>query len=343
MNGLHGRKMFKFAPFTGANMRTYTKYALQSALFLSGLFTLCGILLFGVVFYYSLWGGEPPYGNSVTALIGVILTFNIWGFTFIVIMRKAAEGRLSMAIRSRRSYVIFYSVSGIVLLAMTFLLSVLVKFVSGDDAPFRFNQAGFALLMLLWMVEMLVLSLFLIEISARKTVELYRNKRHLEQNAMKIRYQALQNQLNPHFLFNNLSELVAEIESDPSNAVQFVQNLSDIYRYVLHQSSREIVTLKEELEFFSSYLFLYKTRYGDKINIRNDIPQSAYQAGLPPMTLQLLIENALKHNTMTVDSPLCITMALTPDGSHLKFSNNIQATSFHEKTSGTGLVNLSAR
>ena len=324
-------------------MKTRLKYKVQSFLWFSGIFTLCGILLYGVAFFYTLWGGVPPYGDSLIALAGCIIIFNTWGFAFIAIIRRVAGSSQRMALRSRSRFLFFYFCAGTAILALTYVLVIAVKAVSGDADPLHLSMSGFALLATLWIIEMLLLSMFLIELSARRTVDLYHKKRRLEQDAMKMQYQALQNQLNPHFLFNNLSVLVAEIESDPENAVRFVQNLSDIYRYVLQQSSKETATLKEELDFFGSYLFLYKTRYGDKLIIRENIPVSAHNAELPPLTLQLLMENALKHNSMTVNSPLCITMDVSADGSMLRFSNNIQHTLSPYESSGKGLVNLSAR
>lgn len=137
--------------------------------------------------------------------------------------------------------------------------------------------------------------------------------------------------------------LTAEIEYDPQHAVLFVQNLSDIYRYVLQQQDKMRTSLHEELNFFDAYLFLYQTRYGNKLRIVNNIPERARVACVPPLTLQMLVENAFKHNFMTEESPMTICLDTQDDDQRLRVTNTLQESKNSGTISGRGLENLSLR
>lgn len=154
------------------------------------------------------------------------------------------------------------------------------------------------------------------------------------------RYTALQNQLNPHFLFNSLNTLIAEIEYNPANAVHFTKHLSCVYRYVLQSQDKTLVSLGEELEFIRSYLFLHEVRLGNCLTCRNEVSATNTEKMLPPLTLQLLVENVIKHNSITPGKPMLLTIR-TEDG-YLSVSNPV-----HPKksitSSGIGLANLAKR
>ena len=151
---------------------------------------------------------------------------------------------------------------------------------------------------------------------------------------------ALQLQINPHFLFNSLNTLIAEIEYNPGNAVHFTKHLSSVYRYVLQCQDKTLVTLTEELEFLQSYLFLHKVRLGDCISCNCCIASGYTSCMLPPLTLQLLAENVINHNSITLSKPMKIDLRL--EEGYLVVSNPIQPKKSHESP-GVGLKNLSNR
>jgi two-component system, LytTR family, sensor kinase len=140
--------------------------------------------------------------------------------------------------------------------------------------------------------------------TAREEAEQLRRASLVAQN------EALRQQLDPHFLFNNLNTLSALIEEEPQSATRFVDEFADVYRYVLHNRSRDVVMLKEELALCNSYLYLAEIRFGENIRVEQDIPEIYQQYMLPPLTLQLLLENAIKHNVITRDIPLCISLCI---------------------------------
>ena len=164
----------------------------------------------------------------------------------------------------------------------------------------------------------------------------------LETENMHAQLMVLKQQLSPHFLFNSLSILTSLIETDPSRSVLFVNRLSKSYRYILEQNGSETVKLGAELEFLDTYIFLLKSRFEEKLNIVISIPENyAYQYLIAPLTLQLLIENAVKHNQMSEQNPLTVTIVADPP--FLIVSNPLRLRSQTVYSPGIGLTNIIKR
>ena len=164
------------------------------------------------------------------------------------------------------------------------------------------------------------------------TITLYywRSREKAERERDKFRLQVLENQLSPHFVFNNFSILADLIEVDPKRASAYLMNLSKVYRYTLQHLDHSTVSLQEELDFLQRYLALLQQRFGDGIvvEIRPDVTQR--QGALPPAALQMLIENAIKHNEHTTARPLHIYV--TSDEGHISVSNRKQPITTAEST-----------
>ncbi|NNM19474.1 MAG: Pr2TM family membrane protein [Croceitalea sp.] len=155
------------------------------------------------------------------------------------------------------------------------------------------------------------------------------------------RFDALKNQLDPHFLFNSLNVLTSLIEEDPDQAQKFTTSLSKVYRYVLEQKNKDLVTLDEELNFARTYVRLLKMRFEDSIVFEIPDQASHPDAKIVPLSLQLLLENAVKHNVVTATKPLHIKVF--EQGQNLVVSNNLQAKQVVKKSSGVGLQNIRQR
>ncbi len=155
------------------------------------------------------------------------------------------------------------------------------------------------------------------------------------------RFNALKNQLDPHFLFNSLNVLTSLIEEDPHQAQKFTTSLSKVYRYVLEQKNKDLVTVNEELNFARTYVRLLKMRFEDSIVF--EIPEEATQpdAKIVPLSLQLLLENAVKHNVVTSSRPLHIKVF--EKNGNLVVENNLQEKQVVKKSSGVGLQNIRER
>jgi len=159
--------------------------------------------------------------------------------------------------------------------------------------------------------------------------------------AASAKFDALKNQLDPHFLFNSLNVLTSLIEENPESAQKFTTSLSKVYRYVLEQKSKDLVTVDEELQFAKTYMSLLKMRFEDSIIF--EIPEKASnpESRVVPLSLQLLLENAVKHNMVTSSKPLHIK--IYEDAGYLVVMNNLQKKQIVKKSSGVGLENIKQR
>lgn len=163
----------------------------------------------------------------------------------------------------------------------------------------------------------------------------------LQQHFAQIRLLALKNQVNPHFLFNSLSVLSSLVHVDAAASEKFIVQLAKAYRYILEQKETDLVSLKEELDFLDAYFYLLKIRFENKIILEKNIqlcPESWY---LPPLTLQLLVENAVKHNKMSATEPLKIELNSFEDS--LQVINNINSREDDVISTGIGLENIKKR
>ena len=162
----------------------------------------------------------------------------------------------------------------------------------------------------------------------------------LKKEGAVARYEALKNQVNPHFLFNSLNALTNLVYEDQDKAVKFIKQLSEVYRYVLDTREKETVTLQEELRFIKSYLYLQEIRFGNNLNVKLDLDGAS--GNVAPLALQLLLENAIKHNIVSQEDPLSVEMTVH-DG-FIWVENKLQKKrSPGEDSPGMGLYNIRSR
>ncbi len=176
------------------------------------------------------------------------------------------------------------------------------------------------------------------------SLELERNKSELleiQKEQLKSQLEALKHQLDPHFLFNNFSTLSAIIDEDKDTAVAFVQELSKVYRYVLQTRDHTLVDLSEEIGFLESYRFLMSKRFGDNLVLSIDVPEACMTLRIMPFALQLLVENAVKHNVVSQKKPLIIDVAA--DARRVYVTNRLQKKNQVIRSTGIGLSNIMTR
>lgn len=264
-----------------------------------------------------------------------IVSFNILGFLIIRLSRWI--GRYVM---QQWKMILLYSCVAVVLLFFNYGLLLFAKILVGVDDPFSFPNGGGRVLIILWLLQLIIVGMLVINQTVMQNMSIQKESARLQDENNKAKYAALQGQLNPHFLFNNLNTLIAEIEYDPSNAVCFTRNLSDAYRYVLQCQDKTLVTIKEELVFMNSYIFLHKVRIGNYIDVQCELPDNYSDAKIPPLTLQLLIENVIKHNVISENYPMIIKISISDD--KLIVSNTLNPRK-QADTTEAGLKNLSNR
>jgi PAS domain S-box-containing protein len=164
----------------------------------------------------------------------------------------------------------------------------------------------------------------------------------LQKENLQSQFEVLRQQVNPHFLFNSLNVLTSLIKLEPDLAEKFTEHLSKVYRYVLENKEKDLVKLRTELEFLEAYIFLLNIRFMDKIEIKVSISESENELLILPLALQLLIENAIKHNAMSKKNPLYIEIFIE-DGNILNVVNNLQERESHMASTGLGLKNIEHR
>lgn len=154
-------------------------------------------------------------------------------------------------------------------------------------------------------------------------------------------FESLKNQLDPHFLFNSLNVLSSLIDENPNQAQRFTASMSKIYRYVLEQKDKELVTVEEEIDFAKVYCELLKTRFEDSVNFEFKVEDSDLKSFVVPLSLQLLLENCIKHNFATSSKPLSIT--IYSENGYLFIENNMQQREQVKDSAGIGLSNIVQR
>tara|TARA_R110002096_G_scaffold101579_3_gene224720 strand:- start:3656 stop:4996 length:1341 start_codon:yes stop_codon:yes gene_type:complete len=232
--------------------------------------------------------------------------------------------------------------STVITLIGLFVLRALTSMVYGGvsfsdfiaNEKFKYYQFG------VWVTLTIVITFHVIYFYNR-----YQQNRIKEQKVIagtaSAKFDALKNQLDPHFLFNSLNVLTSLIEENTESAQKFTTALSKVYRYVLEQKNKELVTVDEELQFAKTYMSLLKMRFEDSIIF--DMPEKASnpESKVVPLSLQLLLENAVKHNMVTASKPLHIK--IYEDADNLVVENNLQPKQIVKKSSGVGLSNIKQR
>ena len=165
-------------------------------------------------------------------------------------------------------------------------------------------------------------------------------KETLKRHGLESELMALRNQVNPHFLFNSLNSLSSLVRGN-EDATKFIDELSLMYRYILQSGEEDLVSLEEELKFLNNYMYLIKTRYRNRIKIDIDIGTQWFKHTIPVLSLQLLVENAVKHNEISKENPLLVKVYV--EDNHIAIENEVRPRKTLVKITGQGLNNIDKR
>ena len=194
-----------------------------------------------------------------------------------------------------------------------------------------------------WFITFLILGLIALTYVGLKIRDRRVNfVQRLEKEKLASQFETLKNQVNPHFLFNSFNTLANIIEEDKDKAIEFIEKMTDFFRQILIYREKDLITLEEELDIIFDYIYLQEQRFGTAL--QTEIKISAHDAShhlIPPLALQLLIENAIKHNALTTSKPLLIQVYF--ENEFLTVKNNLQPKLNKEPSTGTGLENISRR
>ncbi len=232
-----------------------------------------------------------------------------------------------------------------VIILNVFLIATFVslnKVLLPDEVINQLLKAPFLFLMFRLVIASTVFILIQRALNAIKQREAYRVQNlSLQAENLKSQLEAMKQQINPHFLFNSLNSLLDLIEEDQEKATEFVRSFSNLYRVVLQSSQQDFITVQDEIRFLEDYWHLIKIRFNKAVDMVIDVPELKMHDWIPPLSLQLLVENAVKHNVATPREPLVINIGVI--GNVMIISNKVNPKEFDVQSEGVGLSNLQKR
>lgn len=277
-------------------------------------------------------------------IFSFIITFCFWMVNAVLIDFKNFE-----TTANRKKPVYFYTsfVASFILAIVIYIFLGLLLQLSGIIlSPLRGNWGAdfsswfYLCLKIILFNSLIIMIKYLFDLNAEKRrIEL--ENEVLKRENLNALHESLKQQVNPHFLFNSLSTLKSLMKRNPAQAVDYIAELSSVYRYMLLHQYKKNVTLGDEIDFLKSYLYLLKIRFGDAITTEISLPDELLDYSMPANTLQLLIENAVKHNALSLQKPLSI--CIVADNNYLTVKNNMRSKKTEPSSSHFGLSNISYR
>ena len=312
------------------------KNALKLAMILSLFWSLVLLLGFlGFTDSISSWTEKDvKFTHALTHIVKQFISSTLWffaffGFQFFIFNKKwKFNKKLFASIVGCISFVVFIRV-------FVMFIFYIFSITPSGNAPNMFFILVFAIVI----TAMTVLLTSLFYIIGEREKAIVENQKLSNEN-IRARYETLKSRINPHFLFNSLNTLNGFIGIDNDKAKEYVLKLSSVFRYSVQ--SKEVTTLDDELVFTEAFCHLVKIRYGESLVIESRIDDRYRSCVIMPLSLQTLVENAIKHNTISNRYPLTITIETT-DNATIRVSNKIQPKSEDTSGEGIGLANLTER
>ena len=289
-----------------------------------------------IYLYNGIMEGNLDFSMSwVTDFLYRYLFF--YCFSWLVIQLNANIDYDSFKWSPILKWIVILVINVVLLFAVIKVIKAFYPFINGREL--KSNEEGWINFTFINLSIVLFFIARLLRVSTDKQESRIENEQLKQQN-LENELAALKNQIDPHFLFNSLNSLSSLIR-DNENATKFVNKLSYMYRYILQSSETNLVPAKEELKFLDCYTFLMKTRYRDRIEIDVNIDEEFMDMKIPPLALQSLVENSVKHNEISSTNPL--TVKVYSNGESLVVENPIRSRSTLAEGMGTGLYNLKKR
>jgi sensor histidine kinase YesM len=264
-------------------------------------------------------------------LVSASITISLWeGNRFIIVRMRRIFPDYSQTARRLLTEAVLALVYTFV---VTFILDeILCKIVLRSKGTFVGFTISLIPTVLVYLIYEAVFFFEAWKANVRKTESLMRE-------GVQSQLEVLKNQLDPHFLFNSMNTLAALIDDDNSDAQDYLERLSDVYRYVLLSRNKDTVLVEEELAFVDAYVYLNKIRFRDNLLVEKQLSPPTYQQYVTPLSLQMLIENAIKHNVASKENPLKIVIR-EEQNQYLVVANNILEKTVLEKSTRVGLQNI---
>lgn len=284
------------------------------------------IMLFSIVVSIS-------FTFTVSILIVLVNTYIIDRFHKSVSLQKKITSRLIL------EFVTTSISASLIMFALLMILHVLKEYIPHEE--YKLNEVIFDNIAIAVVINIVML----LSIEGVYFFKQWKNSliqtEKFKRETAEAQFAALKNQVNPHFLFNSLNTLSSLISTNQEKAVEFVSVFSKVYRYVLDVKDNLIVSINDEMKFVNSYLYLQQLRYGENLRVNIKMDSSILSFSVPPMSIQMLIENAIKHNEISTQFPLQID--ILNDDKYVIVKNNLQKIETNDISLGIGIENLKER
>ncbi len=285
-------------------------------------------------------GSKEPVPASVyfeTFLMSLILTIVVWECNRLLVayFNKKYPHKIASYMRFIREAIAVVILNFLIYVAF---LSIMLHKDPNGQPPFLFLLLGLLDRIIYGFLVTGFYELILFTNALRVTTK---EAEELKKVNLAMQLESLKNQVKPHFLFNSLNTLTGLVEKDSRKAVKFIAELSNVYRYLLQSNEKEIIDLKQEMQFTMAYFFLLQTRFGEGIQLDVKLSDQHYDLYLPPLTVQMLLENAVKHNQASPQKPLRVKIT-ADDSNWLTVENNLQLKR-NAASNGMGLSNIAAK
>ncbi|WP_335964448.1 2TM domain-containing protein [Galbibacter sp. PAP.153] len=302
-----------------------------------------GVLIFLIIGIINYLNGTPvEFDHTFITSFLYNQLYTIVLYTANTILIKLLFKRYGKELYTLKNIWIFLVGSGVVTFICLFFINLFIKTVIGGTSVATFiSSEEISDYIQPLVISFIIAVLFSAFFYYRKRQESKVKEQKVIAGRATAQFDALKNQLDPHFLFNSLNVLTSLIDENPDAAQKFTTALSKVYRYVLEQKNKELVTVAEEISFSNTYMSLLKMRFEDSIifNVSEGLLEN--EAKVVPLSLQLLLENAVKHNQVNPKKPLQIN--IYQDHGYLVISNRLQPKEVVKKSSGVGLFNIKQR
>ena len=272
-------------------------------------------------------------GTLLSIIAGFAIVYpNLWVIGY---LNDTVSWRANVFFRVVVQLLLTALIGAVIAVCFTTFSHMLTPYRDGLIVTLGYNSMIF---MVCNVIMMIILEAWIFFIEGAQSKQ---RSQELEGEIVGLRFEMLKKQIDSHFLFNSLNVLSGLIEKDPKLAQDFIDEFSSLYRYVLESIDKRVVTVRDEIEFARSYLYLQKVRYGEGLRFSIDLNSGILDAYIPPLSLQVVLENACKHNIVTKEQPLIIT--ISDETGALVVQNNIQQKQTRVRRTKTGQSNLVKR
>jgi len=290
---------------------TFRSYSMKKYGLLALICTALGLLFF-IYIFYSNNGRFPTLQLEADEYLICTLITNLSGFIAWQV-DKVLDRWIHWRSHFLARFISGYLLNGILVLCFAITASMLLLNSRTEDMI----KLGILLALALFIYEIFYGLFYSYQYYAKTQVEQMR----LDRLQLELQFESLKNQISPHYLFNCLNTVSSLLFKDPFMAEQFIRRMADTFLYVLDNQKQKLVTVGEEIEFVKAYYYLLRTRYEQHLSLDFNLPKNLLNTFIPPMTLQLLVENAVKHNKVSKEHPLLIYIS-AQDNTHILVSNS---------------------